>query len=373
MTSPRTTTLPGAVTREQLQDDLRRHLARPRLLVDDVVCSPLEHRISAPTTAGLTRVSVSHSDAAGPGSTDLVVKGLQAARHGLPPQMPPEVRARLDRLIPWRLEADALTGPVPDRMPPGLHAPDVVAVHEQDDDRLTLWLADVDPVDTPWTPADVARAAEGLGRLAARRAGDPPLTDVDFLASYRDEQLGSWAVPRLLDPATWRHPLFRLPEVAALRAELTDLAGRVVAVHAALADLPVLPAHGDATPMNLLRPRSAPTEFVLVDWGTATVAPVGFDVVPLVFGRAESGRAPAEDVPAMLAVAVEAYAAGLAMEGLPVPATEVCRSAVTAAVLRYPCTGVPLPALDGEPVDPSTAATKAAFVRMVLDLERSAA
>ena len=55
------------------------------------------------------------------------------------------------------------------------------------------------------------------------------------------------------------------------------------------------------------------------------------------------------------------------------PAAEVCRSAVTAAVLRYPCTGVPLPALDGEEVDPSMAATKAGFVRMVLDLERSAA
>ena len=40
-------------------------------------------------------------------------------------------------------------------------------MHEQDDDRLTLWMADVDPVDTAWTPADVARAAEGLGRLAA--------------------------------------------------------------------------------------------------------------------------------------------------------------------------------------------------------------
>jgi hypothetical protein len=77
-------------------------------------------------------------------------------------------------------------------------------------------------------------------------------------------------------------------------------------------------------------------------------------------------------VPALLAVAVEAYAAGLATEGLPIPAAEVHRAAVTAAVLRYPCTGVPLPALDGEPVDPSLAATKAGFVRMVLDLERSA-
>jgi hypothetical protein len=46
---------------------------------------------------------------------------------------------------------------------------------------------------------------------------------------------------------------------------------------------------------------------------------------------------------------------------------------VTAAVLRYPCTGVPLPALHGVPIDPSVATAKAAFVRMVLDLESSAA
>jgi hypothetical protein len=358
--------LPGGVTREQLQADLRRHLGRPGLLVDEVTCRPLAHRISAPTTASLSRVQVVHTE----GTTDLVVKGLQAARHGLPPQMPPEVRDHLDRLIPWRLEADVLAGPAPGRMPPGLHAPDVVAVHEQDDDRLTLWTTDVDPVDTPWNDDDVARAAEGLGRLAARRAGDPPATDVDFLRSYRDDQLGTWAVPRLLDPVTWTHPLFLVPEVAALRGELTDLAGRVHEVHARLAEFRVLPAHGDATPMNLLRPRSAPAEFVLIDWGTAVDAPAGFDVVPLVFGEAEAGCATAADLPARLEVAVRAYAAGLAAEGLPIAAPDVRRAVVTAALLRYPCTGVPLPALDGVPVDPAVATVKAAFVRTVLDLGR---
>jgi hypothetical protein len=363
------TDLPGAVTRAQLQADLRRHLHRPGLAVHTVDCRPLPHRITAPTTGSLNRVRVEHTE----GTTDLVVKALQAARHGLPPQMPPEVRERLDRLIPWRLEAEVLAGPTPSRMPPGLHAPDVVAVHEEDDDRLTLWATDVLPVDTPWTPEDVARAAAGLGRLAARRADDPPPTALDFLVSYRDEQLGTWAVPRLLDPATWDHPLFQLPAVAALRAELTDLAGRVRDVHAALDDLPVLPAHGDATPMNLLRPGSAPAEFVLIDWGMATSAPVGYDVVPLVFGRAEAGDAPAGEVPALLEVAVRAYAGGLAAEGLPIDPREVWRAAVTAAVLRYPCTGVPLPALHGVPIDPSVATAKAAFVRMVLDLESSAA
>jgi Ser/Thr protein kinase RdoA (MazF antagonist) len=256
-------------------------------------------------------------------------------------------------------------------MPPGLRMPELVALHEQEDDRLTLWLVDVDPEVTPWTDDDFARAATGLGRLAARRAGLPPLGAHDFLTDYRDNVLGNWAVPRLLAPQSWAHPLFVLPEVAALRAEVTTLAGRVAAVHAALAEFPWLPAHGDATPMNLLRPRSAPDEFVLIDWGTATDAPVGFDLAPLVFGQAESGSAPAGEVPARLDVVVGAYARGLATEGLQVSEDVVRRAVLSAAMLRYPCTSLPLHALDGaETVAPSRALSKASFVRMVLDLGR---
>jgi hypothetical protein len=218
-----------------------------------------------------------------------------------------------------------------------------------------------------------ARAATGLGRLAVRRAAIPSFAAGDFLVDYRDRMLGEWAVPRLLAPDSWAHPLFVLPEVATLRSEVTTLAGRVPAVHAAVAEFPRLPAHGDATPMNLLRPRSAPEEFVLIDWGTATDAPIGFDLVPLVFGRAESGLGPAGEVPGLLSTAVGAYTRGLHTEGMHVSEDVVRRAVLCAAMSRYPCTGLPVQALDGEPVEPDRAVRKAAFVRMVLDLGRELA
>jgi hypothetical protein len=367
------TGLPGGLPVEDLTADLRRWTGRPGLTVGTVVCTAIPHRISAPTTRALTRVQVAARDGAAVLDLRLVTKELQAARHGLPPQMPPETRAHLDEVIPWRLEADVLASGVADRMPPGMRPPDVVGVHEQEDDRLTMWFEDVDPLDVPWTPDDVARAALGLGRLAVRRDGTslPPLPGGDFLTGYRDEQLGAWAVPWLLDDGTWASPVFGLPEVAALRPEVCDLAGRVTDLHARLAPIRVLPAHGDATPMNVLRPRARPDEFVLVDWGTSTPGPAGFDLLPLVFGRAEAGLGLPEEVPGLLDVALAAYREGMAAEGLDVPAADLEAAVLTAALLRYPCTTMPLTLLF-EPDDEATRARareRAAFVRMVLDLE----
>ncbi|MGK5113495.1 hypothetical protein [Geodermatophilus sp. CPCC 205506] len=370
------TGLPGGLATDALRDDLRRWTGRPALTVDAVDCAPLPHRISAPTTRALTRVRVTANDGTGTQELRLVAKELQAARHGLPPEMPDDVRAHLDAVIPWRLEADVLTSGVDALMPPGLRTPDVVALHEQDGDRITLWMADADPLGTPWTPADTVRAAAGLGRLAARRIGTTtaPIPGGDFLTGYRDEQLGAWAVPWLLDDATWAHPLFRLPEVAVLREEVCGLARRVADIHARLAPLPLLPAHGDPTPMNLLRPRSRPGEFVLIDWGMTGPAPAGFDLLPLLFGRAESGIGPADEVPALLEAAVPAYAEGLAAEGVELPVGELAAGVLTAALLRYPCTTMPL-SLMTEPVTDGAVARareRAAFVRMVLDLEHTA-
>ncbi|MGY1634448.1 hypothetical protein ACI784_22340 [Geodermatophilus sp. SYSU D01186] len=370
------TGLPGGLAVDTLRDALRRWTGRPGLAVDAVACAPIAHRISAPTTRALTRVLVAASDGGERLELRLVTKELQAARYGLPPQMPDDARAHLDAFIPWRLEADVLTSDLATLVPPGLRLPDVVAVHEQDGDRLTLWLEDADPLDTPWTAADTTRAATALGRLAARRVGTAtaPLPGGDFLTGYRDEQLGAWAVPWLLDDATWAHPLFRLPEVAALRSEICALARRVVDVHARLAPLPLLPAHGDATPMNLLRPRSRPGEFVLVDWGMTGPAPAGYDLLPLVFGRAESGVGPPDEVPALLDRAVPAYCQGLGDEGVEVPLADLAAGVLTAALLRYPCTTMPL-TLTMEPVTDAVverARERAAFVRMVLDLQPSA-
>ncbi|MFW3171512.1 hypothetical protein [Geodermatophilus sp. CPCC 206100] len=367
------TGLPGGLPSADLLAALRRWTGRPSLTVDTVTCAPIAHAISAPTTRALTRVRVAASDGAAALDLRLVTKELQAARYGLPPQMPDDARAHLDAVIPWRLEADVLTSDVAGLMPPGMRMPEVVALHEQDGDRLTLWLEDADPVEDHWTARDTVRAATALGRLAARRVGAPPTAPVpggDFLTGYRDEQLGTWAVPWLLADDTWAHPLFRLPEVAALREEVCALARRVGDVHARLARLPLLPAHGDATPMNLLRPRRRPEELVLIDWGMTGPATAGFDLLPLVFGRAEAGVGPAAEVPGLLDAAVPAYRDGLAAEGVELDLADLTAGVLTAALLRYPCTTMPL-SLVMEPVTDGAVARareRAAFVRMVLDL-----
>ncbi|SDD38289.1 Phosphotransferase enzyme family protein [Geodermatophilus telluris] len=378
-TSPRppaspVTGLPGGTAVAELLPGLRRRAGDPDLVVDAVTCRPLPHDISAPSTRALTRVAVDARTGSGaPVVLRLVAKELQAARYGLPAQIPEPERRRLDAVIPWRLEADVLAADVAGCAVPGLRPPDVVAVHEQPGDRLTLWLEDAEPVGTPWTGDDTVRAAEALGRLAARRRGRPwpALPSGDFLTGYRDDQLGSWAVPWLLDDATWAAPVMRVPEVVALRAEVCALARRVGDLHARLAPLPVLPSHGDATPMNLLRPAAAPDTFVLVDWAMAGPAPAGYDLVPLLFGRGECGAAPAGEVPGLLGPAVAAYVRGLATEGVTVSAEEVETGVLLAALLRYPCTGMPLHVLFEPATDEllAYAARRADFVRMVLDLE----
>ena len=368
------TALPGSSTLDDLTPALRRWSGDPDLVVGEVTCTPIEHRVTAPTTRALTRVAVTGRSGSGePVLLRLVAKELQAARYGLPPLMPDAERMRLDGIIPWRLEADVLAAGVAGCAPPGLRPPALVHVQEQPGDRLVLWTEDADPVAGPWTQEDTLRAAEALGRLAARRRERswPALPGGDFLTGYRDDQLGSWAVPWLLDDATWAAAVMQVPEVVALRAEVCALARRVGEVHARLAPLPVLPAHGDATPMNLLRPAATPDTFVLVDWAMAGPAPAGFDLVPLLFGRAECGAAPPGEVPGLLGPAVAAHRRGLAAEGVEVSAAELETGVLLAALLRYPCTGMPLHVLF-EPVTDELlryAATRAGFVRMVLDLE----
>jgi len=353
-----------------IQEEVRQALGRPGLAADRIECSPVDHAITAPVTGSLTRVRVVLDDG---DEVRLVAKVLQSAIHGLPPFVPLEDRERIAAGIPWRLEAEVYTAGTAALMPPELRLPRLFAAIEHPDDRITLWLEDVDPVEGPWSAADLARAATGLGRLAVRRSEQVlhTLPPGAFLPYMVENALRHWALPVLARDDVWAHPAFAQPEVASLRDDLTALAADVDELMASLSGVPWTNTHGDPTPMNMLRPRTAPEEFVLIDWGTASRGPLGWDVVPLVFGPAENGTAPPDDLPARLAVAVPAFEAGLAAEGADLDDGAVAAAVRACALLRYPFTSLPLGEVTvGRPEHDDLAAyarRKAAFVRAVLD------
>ncbi|MCD2190629.1 phosphotransferase [Actinomycetospora soli] len=368
-----TPSLPGGIPPSGLADGLGRLLGRRVVDVAVQAVGCIAHVATAPTTAGLHRVSVLARTADGERvPVGVVAKVLRPARFGLPPQMPDDARDHLDRVIPWRLEAEVVTTVPPDRFPPGLRLPAPVALTERDEE-IVLWQEEVEVADRPWTAEDVVRAAGLLGRLAARRARDVvPWTGPSFVRSFLDDAVRSWAAPLLLAPGAWEHPEFAAAVERGLeepvRALLDDLATDDAPGVAPWATVPVLPAHGDPTPDNLLRPAADPGSFVAIDWASATSAPVGWDVVPLVLGRAEAGRASAAEAVAVLPRALDAYADGLAAEGY-----EIDRAVLTAAVraltrMRYGVTVLPLDALIGGRTRTSARSAQADLVAAVLAL-----
>jgi Phosphotransferase enzyme family len=375
MTITATEELPGGMTALRLQDELRQALARPELVVDRITCIPIDHRITAPSTCSLTHVAIGAHDGE-PLHLRLVAKVLQPALYGLPVQIPAAERERIAARIPWRLEWEVYTGDTAARMPAGMRLPRLYAAVEHPDDRISLWLEDVDPLDEPWPPEILARAATGLGRLTPRLADQHLATrpDTTFLAHLVADAVRRWAIPLIDGDDLWAHPAFAQPPVADLRGDLLALAERVDGLFASLSSVPCLNTHGDPTPMNLLRPLSAPDEFVLIDWGTAALGPVGWDLVPLVFGPAENGTAAADDLADRLAIAVPAFVAGLADEGMELPEPAVAAAVRTCALLRYPLTSLPLSeVVRGDPLTEELgdyARRKAAFVRAVLDVCR---
>ncbi|WP_433801712.1 hypothetical protein [Actinomycetospora sp. CA-084318] len=368
-----TTTVPGGVAPGDLAAGLGELLGRR--VVDAVVdaVESIAHAVTAPTTAGLHRVSVLAGTADGDQvPVRLVAKVLRPARYGLPPEMPDDARAHLDRVIPWRLEAEVVTTMPADRLPAGLRLPGLVAWTTRAEE-IVLWQEDVATADDPWTPDDVVRAAGLLGRLAARRADDVvPWVGPTFLRSFLDGAVRSWAAPLLRAPGSWRHPEFAAAVERDLEepvlALLDDLATDDGPGVAPWLTAPGLPSHGDPTPDNLLRPVADPSSFVLIDWATATCAPVGWDVVPLVFGRAEAGRAPAAEAVAVLPRALEAYADGLAVEGRPVDRTALTAAVRAMARMRYGVTVLPLDALVGGRTRTSAREPQADLVAAVLAL-----
>lgn len=241
------------------------------------------------------------------------VKILQSPRHSpMSELMPADLVAR----FPWRAEADFLLSGF--ELPPGMRMPGIVRVDELGDDRVALWLEDVECADVPWDLPRFVRAARGLGRWSGRRFGGAPGGAFRVLAS------GLKILGRFEDD----------PRLVALEREVPGWLDRMDA-------LPQAYGHGDACPQNLLVPRDDPDSFVVIDVTWEVPHPVGADLGQLLVGLVHDGVLEVSALPELRAAVIEAYAAGLRDEGKDVPVADVAFGCDAALVIRSGFTSGP--------------------------------
>lgn len=326
-----------------------------------------------PSTAALERVEVRLGDGR---TVRLFVKTLQSfALSPILEFVPPPQREDAIARFPWRVEAQVFAevtlSPRSDFRPPKIHL-----IEGPDNLRARLWTEFVDQRPMSWDLDAYAAAARGLGRFAARHRDGQIVGEVPnpaMLAGYYHGRIANFALPRLHDPSFWRHPLVAEAVDDQLREDLRALEADVPAILRALDRLPQAFAHMDACPQNLLAPVSQADVLVAVDWGFASVQPIGADLAQLLAGRAESGELDPAELETVADTIERAFTDGLGDEGVGEPA---CRAAVPVAFLgtilvRSAFTALPIELLaDDAPSAPNLPGLfrrRAAFGRFLLD------
>lgn len=139
----------------------------------------------------------------------------------------------------------------------GLRAPACLGV-ERDEEGITLRTAYTSPVD--WAPETLAAA---LGRFGACSVGEPAWGARDVLRDRLRtvEGRGGWSA---------------LSGAGLASVAIEELWARRESALAVLDELPRVPTHGDAHPVNLLGRDGA--DVVAIDWEQFGLGPAGFDL-----------------------------------------------------------------------------------------------
>lgn len=296
--------------------------------VDAVTLTPVPYDFGSPATAALVRVSgcARRDPDEKPHAWRAFVKVVQHVRHWDHLHLiPAHLRDDFARNFPWRHEID-VNDEIGAAAPPGLRAPTYYALERLGEDRVAIWMEDVDTRD--WQDADVPVVAGLLGRLAARRshgrqAAPSPYPVGLALRMFVLGRVVLFDAPQMTTPQWWQRP-----EVAAgvasagvdpvaLRAELGVIAGSVDDWLAELDAYPQTLAHGDASPQNLLATTAldGSAEYVAIDAGFGGPLAVGHDLGQLVVGRVHAGLDDPDTVPHRWPQVVAAYTEGLWAEG----------------------------------------------------------
>ncbi len=341
---------------ETLRRLVRQQLGRPNAEVGAWQVDPVAWQPVAPTTAGLARVRGVARDGATTLPWSMFVKSLQSIRHWAHfDQVPSHLRAEAAATIPWRLEADLYEANLAELLPDGLRIPRLYHVQPLGDERMRLWMEDVQAVDLPWDLSRFQAAARLLGRLAARLSTDRlparlrHLRGLGLRYLYHGRLL-HLTLPLLRDPATWQHPLVAASVDDQLRGDLEALARQVPRLLDALDTLPQGFAHGDAAPQNLLIPADDPDGFVAIDWGGFVgPAPVGADLGQLLVGLFHTGQLDPAELGGIHEAILSAYLDGLREEALRADPAEVTYGYVATLVVRGGFSALPLELLTTQP------------------------
>lgn len=340
------------------------------------------------TTAGLWRIDgtvrASSSRAGNTGGVarfSMVVKVIQSPLlwQGIE-QVPEAFRAALAARYPWRTEAQVYASGLGDVMPQGGRLPAVFKIAELDSQRTAIWMEDVaDAAMAGWTDRCFADAARFLGRLSgcagAREclAAIPDASTPEGLRFFVEGVGANVFIPAIQGESLWRHPVVADAADADLIAGLRGLADRAYALVEEIIALPQLPAHGDASPQNLLvevlPDGPAPASFAVIDWGRYGLACSGFDLGQLLSGWVNQGVMAGHELYRLGPVCLEAYCAGLADSGAGVDEASVRRGHAASMAIFTGLSAIPIQKLaehDSAALR-SLVAARADMARFVLD------
>jgi Phosphotransferase enzyme family len=363
---------------DELMAIVRDALRRPNATIVDWRVETVPYEIGTPFTEGLFRVRGIASDGEWVGPWSLFVKLVRSWRHWpMLHVMPEHIREAMLQHPGWRKEPDIYDSDLSATLPAGLAMPRVLRVHDLGDERVALWLEDVAASDARWDLARFRHAARLLGQLAARMTAEDALPETiardtnEMVHDFYESRLAAYAFPLLQSDATWSHPAVASVVDEHLRSDLLELAERLPAMIARLDRIPHAVIHGDACPQNLLIPAQADVNgFVVIDWGMACSAPVGYELAQLLIGLAHSGELTVEELPAVHDAILDAYIDGLTDEGHAVNPSDVQFGFDAGLVLRSAFTSLPLEQLVGPDSDALAAliAQRVRLTRYLVDL-----
>ena len=288
--------------------------------------------------------------------------------------VPEEMREFALASMPFEAEPRVYRSDPAHRLPPGLTMPRAYAVIDLDAESAVLWLDDVPAVAALWDRAELAHAAQLLGRLAASPQVRPLVTVADpgqhrTLRSYAEGRVAAQVVPALHDGGIWRHPIVAAAFDDALRRDLVAAADTLPAVVAELESMAHGTAHGDACTRNLLV-TAGRAELVLIDFGFWGPQPYGFDLGQLLLGEVQLGERSAAALPDDERACLAAYVDGLRAEGCDVDVAAVERGHALQMLLFGALPSLPFELLDAPPTPAAIEISRqrAAAARFVLDL-----